>query len=105
MPPRSKNGSTISSQVSASTCDGGGSVAPALRHSSSQTSSDSARTMSGGSTWVGDCCAVRARMRLVRVPRCGLSGRTFAAPWRGGYKATAASVLRTGMFIGDGLRF
>src|SRR6185436_5000002 len=50
MPPRSKNGSTISSQVSLSTRDGGGSVAPAFRHSSSQTPRMTASTTTGGTT-------------------------------------------------------
>src|SRR6185436_3069171 len=50
MPPRSKNGSKISSLVSAKTRDGGGRVEPARRHTSSQNRSSSARTMSGGTT-------------------------------------------------------
>ena len=50
MPPRSKNGSTISSQVSRSTREGGGSVAPGRLHSISQTMSVSAITTSGGTT-------------------------------------------------------
>src|SRR5690349_2211054 len=50
MPPRSKNGSKISSLVSLKTRDGGGRVEPARRQTSSQNSSSSATTMSGGTT-------------------------------------------------------
>src|SRR3954453_3718034 len=50
MPPRSKNGSKISSFVSLNTRDGGGRVEPARRQTSSQNSSSSATTISGGTT-------------------------------------------------------
>src|SRR3954452_18157257 len=50
MPPRSKNGSKISSLVSLNTRDGGGKVEPARRQTSSQNSISSASTISGGST-------------------------------------------------------
>ena len=50
MPPRSKNGSKISSLVSLNTRDGGGRVEPARRQTSSQNSSSSAITISGGTT-------------------------------------------------------
>src|SRR5262245_8628352 len=50
MPPRSKNGSKISSLVSLNTREGGGSVEPARRQASSQNNNSSASTMSGGIT-------------------------------------------------------
>ena len=50
MPPRSKNGSKISSLVSLKTRDGGGRVEPARRQTSSQNSISSAITTSGGTT-------------------------------------------------------
>ena len=50
MPPRSKNGSKISSLVSLKTRDGGGRVEPARRQTSSQNSISSASTISGGTT-------------------------------------------------------
>src|SRR5262245_61692320 len=97
MPPRSKNGSTISSQVSASTRLGGGNVAPARRQSSSHTSSVSAITTNGGMTL---SAMLRARVvaTLVQVLRLGGSVRTVAAA---GGSATTASVFRTGMFISN----
>ena len=78
MPPRSKNGSTISSQVSLSTRDGGGSVAPALRHSSSQTSRMSAITTSGGTT---RAATADARARSARRRAACASACRAAAPW------------------------
>src|SRR5258708_12734772 len=50
MPPGSKNGSRINSLVSLKTFDGGGSVEPARRHTSSQNSIRSAITINGGTT-------------------------------------------------------
>ena len=50
MPPRSKNGSKISSLVSLKTRDGGGRVEPVRRQTSSQNSISSAITTSGGTT-------------------------------------------------------
>src|SRR5438445_12925479 len=50
MPPRSKNGSKINSLVSLKTFDGGGSVEPVRRQTSSQNSINSAITTSGGTT-------------------------------------------------------
>ena len=96
MPPRSKNGSTISSQVSLSTLDGGGSVAPALRHSSSQTPEDQGEHDDRRHDVAGDGLGSRERARRERrLPRCDRQhlGR------RGVGKLTAVSVLRTGMFI------
>src|SRR5262245_42335772 len=50
MPPRSKNGSKISSLVSRNKRDGGGSVDPAWRQTSSQTAITTAMTIRGGTT-------------------------------------------------------
>src|SRR5215216_8048549 len=50
MPPLSKNGSRISSLVSLKTFDGGGSVEPVRRQTSSQNSINNASTTSGGTT-------------------------------------------------------
>src|SRR5690349_22785399 len=50
MPPLSKKGSKISSLVSLKTFDGGGSVEPVRRQTSSQNSINSASTISGGTT-------------------------------------------------------
>ena len=95
MPPRSKNGSTISSQVSLSTRDGGGSVAPALRHSSSQTPRMIASTTTGGTTLLATALA-RASARVANGVFLGAIASTLAGA---AGKLTAVSVLRTGMFI------
>src|SRR5216117_1190258 len=60
MPPRSKNGSKISSLVSAKTRDGGGRVDPVRRQTSSQNSINSASTTSGGTTRTAASLAILA---------------------------------------------
>src|SRR5262245_22147718 len=94
-PPRSKNGSTISSQVSLSTRDGGGRVEPALRQSSSQTARVSAITTSGGSTRTRSSPS-RSEIRLASGGRFGASGRTFASVAGNG---GAGCAFTSGMFI------
>src|SRR5262245_5939010 len=98
MPPRSKNGSTISSQVSRSTADGGGRVAPARRHRSSHTSSASAITTAGGTTRTASRPA-RAARRLSSGRGCSRSGSTRAPPDRDGASATLSDLV-TGMLMG-----
>src|SRR5262249_6208678 len=101
IPPRSKNGSTISSQVSLRTFDGGGSVAPALRQSSSQTIRISVRTTIGG-TIRTEIASERAASRIASGARRGVSARVVALVEVG--SADMVSDLRTGMFIGVRLR-
>src|SRR5262245_2963650 len=101
MPPRSKNGSTMSSQVSLRTLDGGGSVAPALRHSSSQINRTSAMTTTGGTTRT-EIAWARAASRVESGERRGGSATIVAAVVVG--SADTVSDLRTGMFIGVRLR-
>jgi hypothetical protein len=72
MPPRSKNGSTISSQLSRTTTEGGGRVAPDLRHSISQITSPTARTTAGG--------MMRAAMLLPIAERRLVSGGRLRLP-------------------------
>src|SRR5262245_5215407 len=98
MPPRSKNGSTISSQVSRSTADGGGRVAPARRHRSSHTSSASAITTAGGTTRTASRPAKAAR-RLSSGRGCSRTGSTRAPPDRDGASATLSDLV-TGMLMG-----
>src|SRR5947209_423677 len=95
MPPRSKNGSTISSQVSLSTRDGGGSVAPAFRHSSSQTPRMTASTTIGGTTVLATVLAWTTA-RAANGVFFGAIASTLAGAVG---KLTAVSLLRTGMFI------
>src|SRR5215204_2617546 len=94
-PPRSKNGSTISSQVSFSTLEGGGSVAPALRQSSSHTRRPIASTTTGGTT-LTETALARASARVANGVFLGAIASTLAGVVG---KLTAVSVLRTGMFI------
>src|SRR5262245_55845682 len=101
MPPRSKNGSTISSQVSLKTLDGGGRVAPALRHSNSQISRISAMTTAGGTTRA-EIAWARAASRVASGERRGGSATIVAVVAVG--CADTVSDLRTGMFIGVRLR-
>src|SRR6185436_19158150 len=69
IPPRSKNGSKISSLVSLKTRDGGGSVEPVRRQASSQNSISSASTISGGTT--------RAAISLPVLMYCSARGARF----------------------------
>src|SRR5262245_53795217 len=98
MPPRSKNGSAISSQVSRSTAEGGGSVAPARRHSSSHTSNASASTTAGGTTPTASVRATAAR-RPSSGRGCSRSGSTRAPSLRGGASAIRSDFV-TGMLMG-----
>src|SRR2546421_436518 len=80
MPPRSKNGSTINSQVSRMTREGGGRVAPCLRQRISHTASTSAMTTTGGMTRAATA-ALCASRRSARGGRFGApSERIFAFP-------------------------
>src|SRR5262245_21335336 len=97
MPPRSKNGSAISSQVSRSTADGGGSVAPARRHRSSHTSSASAITTAGGTMRTASMRATAAT-RLTSGRGCSRSGST-RAPAAGGAATARLSDLVIGMLM------
>src|SRR2546428_635162 len=81
------------------TFDGGGRVAPALRHSNSHTTSTIAITTTGGTMW-----AARSRSPAVSRVVSGCFGRASgstvaetAAALAGG--ATTRSVLRRGIFI------
>src|SRR5262245_43097504 len=95
MPPRSKNGSTISSQVSRRTREGGGSVAPARAHSSSHTSMMSA-TITMGGTMRAASVPRRARIRLGVDTGLTASATTFAG---GCASALASTTFNAGMFI------
>src|SRR5882672_3555380 len=95
MPPRSKNGSTINSQVSLSTRDGGGSVAPAFRHSNSQTPRTMASTIIGGTTLLANVLACTSA-RVANGVFFGAIANTLAGAVG---KLTAVSLLRTGIFI------
>src|SRR3954471_3247421 len=102
MPPRSKNGSKISSLVSLNTREGGGSVEPARRHTSSQNSIRSAITISGGTTRTAVSLAILMYFSA-RGARFGVIVTTGAATVAvfGATTAVAGSVLIAGMFIGN----
>src|ERR1041385_2351116 len=97
MPPRSKNGSTINSQVSLSTREGGGSVAPCFRQRTSQTTSTSAMTTSGGTMRAATAFA-QVVIRSPNRERFGVSVSTFALTFRAG-RGTAVSDFFTGMVM------
>src|SRR4051794_33670661 len=78
MPPRSKNGSKISSLVSLNTFDGGGRVEPVRRQTSSQNSINSAITISGGTTRAATSFAILAYLSA-RGARFGVIVTTGAA--------------------------
>ena len=103
MPPRSKNGSTISSQVSLRTRDGGGSVAPALRHSSSQIASSSAITTIGGTTRAATLDAYPSTRSMIGG-RFGVPSVSTFAPMRVEGSGTAVSDFLRGIFIKDAFR-
>ena len=103
MPPRSKNGSTISSHVSASTLEGGGSVAPVLRHSISQITRNTASTTTGGTTFVATIFDLAVR-RAASGVFFGASANTLAGAAEGNGTAVV-SVLSTGMFISVSLQW
>src|SRR5438132_1020717 len=91
MPPRSKNGSKISSLVSLNTREGGGSAEPVRRQASSQNSSSSAKTISGGTTRTAASLAI-FRYFSVRGARLGVIV-TISAGAEAAGTATAASVF------------
>ena len=97
MPPRSKNGSTIRSQVSASTREGAGSVDPGLPHNACQTNSKRASTTIGGTTRAATSAKVERQAADARWPLDGQQparvGGGFADP------ARHVSTLRTVMFM------
>src|SRR2546425_9925314 len=87
MPPRSKNGSKISSLVSLKTREGGGRVEPARRHTSSQNSRRSASTISGGTTRTAVSLAILAyfsargaRLGVIVTTGAEAAGRATAVP-------------------------
>src|SRR6476620_10297927 len=93
MPPRSKNGSTINSQVSFRTRDGGGKVAPDLRQSSSQIPRPIANTMTGGTMVLAVVLA-----RAIAIVANGVFFGAIASTLAGAAgKLIAVSVLKTGM--------
>src|SRR5262245_22824250 len=97
MPPRSKKGSTINSQVSASTRDGGGSEAPLRAQSISHTTRRSATTTAGGITRA----ARSASAASTRGARGGvaLRGSAVTTPARRCGCAGAASTLMAIRFM------
>src|SRR5882724_6215097 len=96
MPPRSKNGSKISSLVSLKTRDGGGRVEPARRQTSSQNSIPSASTISGGTTRTAVSRAILIYLSA-RGGRLGVIVTTGAAVVAS--TAVAGSVFMAGIFI------
>ena len=96
MPPRSKNGSKISSLVSLKTRDGGGRVEPARRQTSSQNSSSSASTISGGTTRTAVSFAILTYFSA-RGARFGVIVTTGAAVVAVTGLPRAASVLIAGI--------
>src|ERR1700716_2207760 len=78
MPPRSKNGSKISSLVSLKTFDGGGRVEPVRRQTSSQNSIKSAITINGGTTRTAVSFAILTYLSA-RGARLGVIVTTGAA--------------------------
>src|SRR4029077_8081857 len=105
IPPRSKNGSKISSLVSRNTREGGGKVAPALRHSNSQIARSTAITITGGIT--------RARTALVPAANFvlkanGLDGNSTTTGSRAAVAIVGAALVTrsdfSDTFIGQILR-
>src|SRR5664279_4374830 len=96
IPPRSKNGSKISSLVSLKTRDGGGRVEPARRHTSSQNNIPSASTISGGTTRTAVSLAALIYLSA-RGGRFGVMVTTGAVVVAS--SAVEGSVLIAGMFI------
>src|SRR4051812_4997119 len=84
------------------TFEGGGSVAPALRQSSSQISNRSASTTAGGTTFTAT--ALRRAASLLRSALFGSASATTLAGVGDGVRGTALSVLIIGMVIGIRLR-
>src|ERR1043166_360707 len=97
MPPRSKNGSKISSLVSLNTRAGGGSVEPARRQASSQNSSSSASTTSGGITRAAVSLAILIYFSAAGA-RLGVIVTISAGPETAG-AATAAFDFKAGIDI------
>src|SRR5262245_25981140 len=97
MPPRSKNGSKISSLVSLNTRDGGGSVEPARRQASSQNNSSSASTTSGGITCTAVSLAILMYLSATGA-RLGVIVTISAGAGAAG-TATAASDFMAGIDI------
>ena len=102
MPPRSKNGSKISSLVSLNTREGGGRVEPARRQTSSQNSIRSAITISGGTTRTAVSFAILMYFSA-RGGRFGVIVTTGVATGAaaGATIAVAGSVLIAGIFMGN----
>src|SRR5436305_12299830 len=99
MPPRSKNGSKISSLVSLNTFDGGGNVEPVRRQTSSQNSINSASTISGGTTCAAISLAILAYFSA-RGARFGVIVTTGAAVATViGIAAAGASAFMAGIDI------
>src|SRR6478752_8047200 len=99
MPPRSKNGSKISSLVSLKTRDGGGRVEPARRQTSSQNNISSASTISGGTTRAAVSLAI-LKYFSARGARFGVIVTTGATVVAGtGIAAALASALIAGIVI------
>src|SRR6476619_7657937 len=90
-----KNGSMISSQVSLRTREGGGSVEPARRQSSSQISNATAMTTTGGTTRSATLPST-ILVRVASAGRFGGSGRTFAVV---AGVTVAGSAFMSGMFM------
>src|SRR3981189_5917 len=101
MPPRSKNGSKISSLVSLNTREGGGRVEPARRQTSSQNSIRSAITISGGTTRTAVSFAILIYLSA-RGGRFGVIVTTGVATVAvfGATTALTGSVVIAGIFIG-----
>src|SRR5215475_7964211 len=100
MPPLSKNGLRISSLVSLKTFDGGGSVEPVRRQTSSQNSINSASTISGGTTRTAASFAILTYFSE-RGARFGVIVTTGAATVGGavGMATAVASALIAGIDI------
>src|ERR1700738_891924 len=95
MPPRSKNGSKISSLVSLKTRDGGGRVEPARRQTSSQNSINSASTISGGTTRT----AVSRAILIYLSARGGRFGVIATTGATAAGSIVTGSVFMAGIFI------
>src|SRR5215813_1923770 len=97
MPPRSKNGSKISSLVSLNTREGGGRAEPVRRQASSQNNSSSATTTSGGITRTAASLAILAYFSVAGA----LLGVivTISAGAEAAGAATAASDFMAGIDI------
>src|SRR5262245_55388267 len=98
MPPRSKNGSKISSLVSLKTREGGGRVEPARWQASSQNSTSSASTTSGGITRTAASLAI-LRYFSVAGARLGFIVTISAGAAVAGRTAAVASVFMAGIDI------